>query len=146
MFCISFSFLNGLAKPSSTMLNRSDRSGSPFPSPMRERKSESEVAQSCPTLSNPMDCSPPGSSVHGIFQARVLEWGAIMGRLLLSRSKSTLDQGNHVGVGREVGISTGEARAPRVEKRTENKMADGRVRVPRSQTTVEAGRESFYSV
>ena len=40
-------------------------------------KSESEVAQSCPTLSNPVDCSPPGSSIHGIFQARVLEWGAI---------------------------------------------------------------------
>ena len=40
-------------------------------------KSENEVAQSCPTLSNPMDCSPPGSSIHGIFQARVLEWGAI---------------------------------------------------------------------
>ena len=40
-------------------------------------KSESEVAQSCPTLSHPMDCSLPGSSVHGIFQARVLEWGAI---------------------------------------------------------------------
>ena len=40
-------------------------------------KSESEVTQSCPTLCNPMDCSPPGSSVHGIFQARVLEWGAI---------------------------------------------------------------------
>ena len=40
-------------------------------------KSESEVAQSCPTLSNPMDCSPPGSSIHRIFQARVLEWGAI---------------------------------------------------------------------
>ena len=39
-------------------------------------KSESDVAQSCPTLSNPMDCSPPGFSVHGIFQARVLEWGA----------------------------------------------------------------------
>ena len=39
-------------------------------------KSESDVAQSCPTLSDPMDCSPPGSSVHGIFQARVLEWGA----------------------------------------------------------------------
>ena len=38
---------------------------------------ESEVAQSCPTLCNPMDCSPSGSSVHGIFQARVLEWGAI---------------------------------------------------------------------
>ena len=40
-------------------------------------KSESEVAQSCPTLSNPMDYSLPGSSIHGIFQARVLEWGAI---------------------------------------------------------------------
>ena len=40
-------------------------------------KSESEVAQSCQTLSDPMDCSLPGSSVHGIFQARVLEWGAI---------------------------------------------------------------------
>ena len=40
-------------------------------------KSESEVAQSCLTLSNPMDCSLPGSSVHGIFQAKVLEWVAI---------------------------------------------------------------------
>ena len=40
-------------------------------------KSESQVAQSCPTLRDPMDCSLPGSSVHGIFQARVLEWGAI---------------------------------------------------------------------
>ena len=40
-------------------------------------KSESEVAQSCPTLRDPMDCSPPCSSVHGILQARVLEWGAI---------------------------------------------------------------------
>ena len=40
-------------------------------------KSEREVAQSCPTHHDPMDCSPPGSSIHGIFQARVLEWGAI---------------------------------------------------------------------
>ena len=40
-------------------------------------KSESEVSQSCLTLSDPMDCSLPGSSVHGVFQARVLEWGAI---------------------------------------------------------------------
>ena len=44
-------------------------------------KTESEVTQSCSTLSDPMDCSLPGSSAHGIFQARVLEWGA---RLLLS--------------------------------------------------------------
>ena len=42
-----------------------------------EVKSEREVAQSCPTLSDPVDCSLPGSSIHGIFQARVLEWGAI---------------------------------------------------------------------
>ena len=40
-------------------------------------KSESEVAQSCLTLSDPMDCSLPGSSIHGIFRATVLEWGAI---------------------------------------------------------------------
>ena len=40
-------------------------------------KSESEVTQSCLTLSDPMDCSPPGSSVHGIFQARVLQWDVI---------------------------------------------------------------------
>ena len=43
----------------------------------RKVKSESEVIRSCPTPSDPMDCSPPGSSVHGTFQARVLEWGAI---------------------------------------------------------------------
>ena len=43
----------------------------------RKVKSESEVTQLCRTIHNPMDCSPPGSSVHGIFQARVLEWGAI---------------------------------------------------------------------
>ena len=51
-------------------------------------KSESEVAQSCPTLSDPTDCSPPGSSIYGTLQARVLEWGAtafsdyILGTLL----------------------------------------------------------------
>ena len=44
---------------------------------MDESENESEVAQSCPTLSDLMNCSLPGSSVHGIFQARVLEWGAI---------------------------------------------------------------------
>ena len=59
----------------------------------RKVKSESEVAQSCLTLSNPMDCSLPGSSVHGIFQARVLEWGAIAfsivnhGGLIMKRMK-----------------------------------------------------------
>ena len=50
-------------------------SGLPFPSPVCE--SERVVAQSCPTLSDPMDCSLPGSSVHGILHARVLERGAI---------------------------------------------------------------------
>ena len=47
-------------------------------------KSESEVAQSCPTPSDPMDCSLPGSSVHGIVQARVLEWGAIASPALVA--------------------------------------------------------------
>jgi len=49
-------------------------------------KSESEVTQSCPTLSDPMDCSLPGSSVGGIFQARVLEWGAIAFSVLVIRA------------------------------------------------------------
>ena len=40
-------------------------------------KSESEVVQSCPTVPDPMDCIPPGSSIHGLFQARVLEWVAV---------------------------------------------------------------------
>ena len=44
---------------------------------MLDSESESEVTQSCPTLCDPRDCSPPGSSVHGIFQARILEWAAI---------------------------------------------------------------------
>ena len=50
-------------------------------------KSESEVAQSCPTLSDSMDCSLPGSSIHGIFQAGVLVWGAIAFSEVLSRQK-----------------------------------------------------------
>ena len=62
-------------------------------------KSESEVAQSCLTLSDPMDCSLPGSCVHGIFQARVLEWGAtafsvklMSGLLLVSYTGVRLDE------------------------------------------------------
>ena len=54
-------------------------------------KSESEVAQSCQTLSDPMDCSLPGSSVHGIFQTRVLEWGAIA----ISRFMSSICYNGH---------------------------------------------------
>ena len=64
-------------------------SGLPFPSPMRESESESEVAQSCPALRDPMDRSLPGLSIHGIFQARVLEWGAIAVSAVFG-----LDQGN----------------------------------------------------
>ena len=74
------------APPSLGFSRQEHRSGLPFPSPMRE----SEVAQSCPTPSDPMDCSLPGSSVHGIFQARVLEWGAIAfsgNQLSLSKKK-----------------------------------------------------------
>ena len=50
-------------------------------------KSESEVTQSCLTLSDPIDCSPPGSSIYGIFQARVLEWGTIAFSDFISRDK-----------------------------------------------------------
>ena len=64
-------------------------------------KREREVAQSCPTLSDPMDCSPPGSSVHGSFQTRVLEWGAIafsdlamgFGQMKSSENEATLNEG-----------------------------------------------------
>ena len=65
------------APPSLGFSRQEHWNGLPFPSPMHERKSASEVTQSCLTLSDPMDCSPPGSSIHGIFQARVLEWCAI---------------------------------------------------------------------
>ena len=53
-------------------------------------KSESEVAQSCPTLSNPMDCSLPGPSVHGIFQARVLEWVAIAFSIVIAHTSKEI--------------------------------------------------------
>ena len=74
-------------------------------------KSESEVAQSCPTLSDPMDCSLPGSSVHGIFQARVLEWGAIA--ISEEESQNTLNTRKNVAetkTGKQinVGLSFGE--------------------------------------
>ena len=61
------------APPSLGFSRQEHWSGLPFPSPMHESESESEVAQSCPTLSDPLDCSLPGSSILGIFQ----EWGAI---------------------------------------------------------------------
>ena len=51
-------------------------------------KGESEVAQLCLTLSDPMDCSPPGSSVHGTLQAKVLEWGAIAFEILNTLKKN----------------------------------------------------------
>ena len=75
------------APPSLGFSRQEHWSGLPFPSPMHE----SEVAQSCLTLSDPMDCSPPGSSVHRIFQPRVLEWGAtaFIEDLLCSSGDST---------------------------------------------------------
>ena len=70
-----FSRVRLCAAPSLGFSRQEHWSGLPFPSPMH--KSESEVAQPCPTLRDPMDCSLPDFSVHGIFQARVLEWDAI---------------------------------------------------------------------
>ena len=71
------------APPSLGFSRQEHWSGLPFPSPCMKVKSESKVAQSCPTLSDPMDCSLPSYSVHGIFQARVLEWGAIAFSVLI---------------------------------------------------------------
>ena len=75
----------------------------------RKVKSKSEVAQSCPTLSDPMDCSAPGSSVHGIFQARVLEWVAIA--LVVKNSPVNAgdirDAGSIPGLGRSPGEGNG---------------------------------------
>ena len=60
-------------------------------------KSESEVAWSCPTLRDSMDCSPPGSLVHGIFQARVLEWVAIVFSMVLTNgAQSSLLSTGHL--------------------------------------------------
>ena len=73
-------------------------SGLPFPSPMNDVKSESEVAQLCPTLSDPMDCSLPDSSVHGIFQARVLEWGAIAFSTTKQQSSRQYDTGTKTNI------------------------------------------------
>ena len=63
-----------------------------------QRQSESEVAQSCPTLCDPVDCSPPGSCVHGILQARILEWVAIF----FSRGSSQPKDRTHFCVGRQI--------------------------------------------
>ena len=72
-----FSHVRLCATPSLAISMQGQWSGLPFPSRCIKVKSEIEVTQSCPTLHDPMECSLPGSSVHGIFQARVLEWGAI---------------------------------------------------------------------
>ena len=79
-------------------------------------KSESEVAESCPSLSNPMDSSPPGSSIFAIFQARVLEWGAIafssIGASLVAQAVKKFawnagDLGSILGLGRFPGEGNG---------------------------------------
>ena len=59
-------------------------------------KSESEVVQSCPTLQDPMDCGLPGSSAHGIFQARVLEWVASAFSIKRVYKDRNIDQGNNI--------------------------------------------------
>ena len=79
--------------------------GCHFPLQCMKVKSESEVTQLCPTLHDPVDCSLPGSSVHGIFQARVLEWGAIafsfLGGLVIKNPPASAgDMGSIPGPGR----------------------------------------------
>ena len=72
-------------------------------------KSEREVAQSCPTPSDPMDCSLPGSSLHGIFQARVLEWGVIaFSRVALVVKNPPVNAGDIT----DAGLILGSGRSP----------------------------------
>ena len=73
---------------------------------MHESESEIEVAQSCPTLSDLRDCSLPGSSIHGIFQARVLEWGAMTWKRMENLKASiSLSKSKEKG-GKSKGVST----------------------------------------
>ena len=74
--CLNVQQLTRLSRPWDSP-GKNTRVGCHFLLQCMKVKSESEVAQLCPTLIDPMDCSLPGSSIHGIFQARVLEWGAI---------------------------------------------------------------------
>ena len=104
-------------------------------------KSESEVAQSCPTLSDPMDCSLPGSFVHGIFQARVLEWGAIA----FSDGKASACNVGDLGLIPALGRSPGEGNAnPLQHSCLENPMDGGawRLQVAKSQT----GLSDYHSL
>ena len=75
--CVTPQMAAHQAPPSLGFSRQEYWSGLPFPFPVHESEKWKEVAQSCPTLHDPMDCSLQGSSAHGIFQARVLEWGAI---------------------------------------------------------------------
>ena len=77
LLCVTPEMAAHQAPPSLGFSRQQHWSGCHFLLQCMKVKSESEVAQWCPTLSDPMDCSLPGSSIHGIFQARVLEWGAI---------------------------------------------------------------------
>ena len=62
-------------------------SGLPPPSPCMKVKNVSEITQLCPSFCNPMDCSLPGSSIHGIFHTRVLEWGKVLFKSDITREK-----------------------------------------------------------
>ena len=115
---------------------------------MHERKSESEVAQLCPTVSDPMDCSLPGSSIHGIFQARVLEWGAIA----FSERRGTCCQKNPKGalspVCREKlsGKAPGKNNDQRVEMRRVSSKLLGKKRISRKREhpeQVSCGRSRY---
>ena len=87
------------APPSLGFSRQEHWSGLPFPSPMHESEKWKWIAQLCPTLSDPMDCSLPGSSIHGIFQAGVLEWVAIAFSILLGISGNKNDHQESISWG-----------------------------------------------
>ena len=105
-------------------------------------KSESEVAQSCPTRSDPMDCSLPGSSVHGIFQARVLEWLAI-GHYRSWVCQEVLEWGYTEGIGgkaREEGPQTNQDLLPYARPRTRFRRNDLQDMIGAEQTYLPVGQ------
>ena len=84
--------------------------GCHFPLQCTQVKNETEVTQPCPIPSDPMDCSPPGSSIHGIFQARVQEWGAIA----FSKGSSPPTQGSRLQTPGQEGPASALHKSPKL--------------------------------
>ena len=104
-------------------------------------KSESEVAQSCPTLHDPLDCSPPGSSVHGIFQAKVLEWGAIaFSKRRPSTRQFSLNERRHIIHGKQINTINTESDLQSIMKSIRDIMEKSSVFIREVRETISEDR------